>query len=137
MFLDRTPEAVPPAAPVAHPRRRAERVCFDMLARYAWRGRRGTAMVKDLTRHGARIEGIHGLTKGDDLTLLLPETRAVAAEVAWADGHSAGLAFDVAIPAARFDELVRHFATGRVEPLPTTILPTTILRNAPRLPRAA
>ena len=113
MFVDRAIDAVPPAAPRPHYERRAERVAFDMLVRYAWRGRRATAMLKDLTRHGARIEGLEGLRKGDGLTLLLPGLRAIEADVAWAEGRSAGLSLPEAIPADAFRSLVRNFAAGR------------------------
>ena len=116
MFLDRTPDAVPPVAPAAYIQRRAERVAFDMLVRYAWRGQRATALVKDLTRFGARIEGVSGLRKGDWLTVLLPECQPIDAEIAWVDGRSAGLAFDSAVPAAAYQDLVRNFATSRPQP---------------------
>lgn len=113
MFVDRAIDAVPPAAQRLPYERRAERIAFDMLVRYAWRGRRATAMLKDLTRFGARIEGLDGLRKGDGLTLLLPGLRAIDADVAWADGRSAGLSLPKAIPAGAFSDLVRDFASGR------------------------
>ena len=116
MYLDRAIDAVPPVTPRPHLARRAERIAFDMLVRYAWRGRRATAMLKDLTRFGARIEGLEGLRAGDGLTLLLPGLQAIEADVAWADGRSAGLSLAQAIPSGAFRDLVRNFASGRTEP---------------------
>ncbi|MBC2668928.1 PilZ domain-containing protein [Novosphingobium piscinae] len=112
MYLDSAPDAVPPSGAASFINRRAERVACDMLVRYAWRGHRATALVKDLTRYGARIEGVNGLRPGDWLTVLLPEVRAIDAEIAWVEGSSAGLAFASAVPAQAFTELVRNFATG-------------------------
>jgi hypothetical protein len=122
MYLDHTSD-VTPAAPAATGRvhRQAERIAFDMLVRYAWRARRATAMLKDLTRFGARIEGIPGLSKGDLLTLLLPDLQPIEATVAWAEGHSAGLSFGAAVPAGCYDNLVRNFATGRPQRAPTGV----------------
>ena len=128
MFVDRAIDAVPPATPQPRLERRAERVAFDMLVRYAWRGRRATAMPKDLTRFGARIEGLEGLRRGDGLTLLLPGLQALDADVAWSDGHSAGLSLPCAIPAGAFKDLVHNFAAGRTAADP--VLPL-------RTPRAA
>ncbi|WP_298195524.1 hypothetical protein [Novosphingobium sp.] len=116
MYLDHALDAVPPATPVAYMPRRAERIAFDMLVRYSWRGQRGTTLVKDLTRFGARIEGISGLRKEDWLTLLLPDVQPIDAEIAWVAGTSAGLAFDSAVPLEAFDSLVRNFATGGCPP---------------------
>ena len=112
MFIDRAPDAASPVSSVTPISRRAPRIAFDMLVRYAWRGQRATALVKDLTRFGARIEGLQGLRKGDWLTVLLPDLQPIDAEVAWAEGQSAGLAFADAVPASPFDELVRNFAAG-------------------------
>lgn len=93
--------------------RRADRIAFDLLVRYAWRGVRATAMLKDLTAFGARIEGLAALRKGDGLTLLLPGLPACEATVAWAEGSAAGLLFDVAIDHADLMRLTRDFATAR------------------------
>lgn len=128
MFLDRAIDAVPPVASQPYAERRAERIAFDMLVRYAWRGRRATAMLKDLTRFGARIEGLDGLRKGDGLTLLLPGLRAVEADVAWSDGRSAGLSLANAIPTGAFRDLVRNFASSRTEA--ASILPERASRAA-------
>lgn len=133
MYLDRALDAGTPVAPLSYRERRAPRVAFDMLVRYAWRGRRATAMLKDLTPFGARIEGVDNLRLDDGLTLLLPGLRALDARIAWIRGRAAGLAFDAAIPQGQFNDLVRDFATGRPESDP----PAPIGRPAPRLPRAA
>lgn len=116
MYLERSADQLIPAAQGGLVNRRAERVAFDLLVRYAWRGQRATAMLKDLTRFGARIEGVDGLRKGDGLILLLPDLQPIDADVAWASGRSAGLSLADAIPARAYHDLVSHFATGRLQP---------------------
>ena len=97
--------------------RRAERHAIDLLARYAWKGLRGTVLLKDLTCDGARIEGLEALRQGDGLTLLLPDAPPVEATVAWAIGRAAGLRFDAAIAPDELGRIVRDFAPAAVQPL--------------------
>jgi len=120
-------------APAASPYTvtRAQRHAVELLARYAWKGLRGTVLLKDLTAQGARIEGLEALRQGDGLTLLLPDAPAVEATVAWAIGRAAGLRFDRAISNEALVRIVRDFATAALEPLK----PETLSRRelAPRL----
>ena len=102
-------------APAAVRERRAERIAVDLLVRYAWKGLRATAMLKDLTRFGARIEGIAALRKGDGLTMLLPALPATEAIVAWAEGAAAGLQFERPLDHAEFAMLLRDFACLRAD----------------------
>lgn len=97
--------------------RRAERHAIDLLARYAWKGLRGTVLLKDLTCDGARIEGLEALRQGDGLTLLLPDAPPVEATVAWAIGRAAGLRFDEAIAPEELVRIVRDFAPAATGPL--------------------
>jgi len=87
-----------------------ERRAVEMLVRYAWNGLRATVMLRDLTRFGARIDGIGALRKGDWLTLLLPGCPATQATVAWTGGSSAGLMFDVPLASAGYDALIADYA---------------------------
>lgn len=96
-----------------HRERRAPRVSFDLLVRYAWRGLRATVLLKDLTRFGARIEGLEALRKGDGLTLLLPALPATDTTVAWAQGGAAGLLFETPLDHVDLTALIRDFATVR------------------------
>lgn len=97
--------------------RRAERREVALLVRYAWKGLRGTVMLKDLTCFGARMEGLEALRQGDGLTLLLPDHPAIDATVAWAVGRAAGLAFERPIAAPSLDRLVRDFAPSERRPV--------------------
>jgi len=108
--------------------RRAERRAIDLLARYAWKGIRGTVLLKDVTHDGARIEGIEALRQGDGLTLLLPDAPAVETTVAWALGRAAGLRFDRPIASAQFDRIVQDFAPAVLTPL----TPDALARPASR-----
>lgn len=105
--------------------RRAERHAIDLLARFAWKGLRGTVLLKDLTHEGARIEGLEGLRQGDGLTLLLPDAPPVEATVAWAVGRAAGLRFDEAIADEELRRIVRDFAAA---PL-ARLTPATLARH--------
>jgi len=110
-----------------HRHRRAERHAIDLLARYAWKGLRGTVLLKDLTREGARIEGLEALRQGDGLTLLLPDAPPVDATVAWALGRAAGLRFDAAIAEPELVRIVRDFAPALLTPL----TPAALARRTP------
>ena len=116
MFIDPSAEFHVTAAERAHlpQERRAQKAArrhpVDLLVRYAWKGLRATVMLKDVTRFGAKIEGIEALRKGDGLTLLLPGLPASDATVAWAMGRAAGLVFERPLDAADLIALVRDFA---------------------------
>ena len=115
-----------PAGAVQPVNRRAERHAVDLLARYAWKGLRGTVLLKDLTREGARIEGLEALRQGDGLTLLLPDAPPVEATVAWALGRAAGLRFDEPVAEPELVRIVRDFA-----PASRPALTPAALRPAP------
>ena len=121
MYLSAELDLASPPLPLADPgpsvlrERRAERVACDLLVRYAWKGLRATVMLKDLTRFGARIEGIAALRQGDGLTLLLPALPATDATVAWTAGSTAGLLFERPLDHAEFAALLRDFACGRAD----------------------
>lgn len=119
--------AYAPQAVAPYRERQADRIAFDMLVRYAWRGVRATVMLKDLTPFGARIEGIEALRKGDGLTLLLPGLPATEATVAWVDGRAAGLVFELPLEHIDFVVLTRDFATSRPDFMPD---PSGSLRRA-------
>lgn len=104
---------------------REERHAVDLLARYAWKGLRGTVLLKDLTRHGARIEGLEGLRQGDGLTLLLPDAPAVEVTVAWAIGRAAGLRFEQSIADEALGRIVRDFAAAPM----TRLTPDALARQ--------
>lgn len=118
MFIDPSAEFHVTAAERAHlpQERRAQKAArrhpVDLLVRYAWKGLRATVMLKDVTRFGARIEGIEALRKGDGLTLLLPGLAACDATVAWAMGRAAGLVFERPLDAVDLTALVRDFAVS-------------------------
>jgi hypothetical protein len=117
MYTDPATMTANAASSTARWVRRAERHAIDLLARYAWKGLRGTVLLKDLTCDGARIEGLEGLRQGDGLTLLLPDAPPVEATVAWAIGRAAGLRFDEAIAPEELARIVRDFAPAELGPL--------------------
>lgn len=102
-----------PAAPVprsnAH-RRREAREAVEMFAHFRHGARRCTVMLKDLTRHGARIAGHGGLERDEAVGLALPGLVPFLAFVAWCDGASAGLEFAEPIRPQHYDDLLRDHA---------------------------
>lgn len=97
--------------------RRETREQVEMLAKF----RRGlascTVMLKDLTRFGARIEGVGRLDADEAVSLALPGCRPTMAFVAWANEHCAGLEFADPLDGRIFSDLVRHYGLGRVREL--------------------
>jgi len=91
-----------------------ERRAVAMLVRYAWKGLRATVMLRDITRFGARIDGIGALRKGDWLTLLLPGCPATEATVAWTGGSCAGLMFETPLPQGNYDTLIVDYAAAPI-----------------------
>jgi len=110
--------------------RTAERHAVELLVRYAWKGLRATVMLRDLTRFGARIEGMEALRKGDGLTLFLPGLPPCDATVAWAMGRAAGLSFDTPLALAGLETLVRDYAPASVQPFTPASLPRPAARPA-------
>lgn len=107
-----------------HRIRRASRIGFELPVRCKRGVLRTTVMLRDMTTHGARIDGLEHLHLDEPITLLLPGLQAKEAYVAWHKDQSAGLEFDRPLHPAVFEQLVADFALKR--PL-----------AGPELPRAA
>lgn len=109
MWIDR--------ADMAHlHKRRAPRVGFELPVRVKHGLVRSTAMLKDLTTHGARIAGIEDLQIGEGLTLFLPDQPATTAFVVWSEPMSSGLEFATPLGENTFAELVAGYALGQARP---------------------
>ncbi|MEP7221358.1 MAG: PilZ domain-containing protein [Novosphingobium sp.] len=93
--------------------RRAERVAFDLMARYRLWAFRGTTILKDMTPYGARIEGLSDLRLGDEITLMLPGLQPKTATIVWASGRSAGVEFDHPLHNEVFRSLTKDYARSR------------------------
>lgn len=95
--------------------RRETREQVEMLAKF----RRGvvsiTVMLKDLTRFGARIEGVGHLDADEAVSLALPGCRPAMAFVAWSNEHCAGLEFAEPLDDDVFSGLVSDYGLGRGE----------------------
>lgn len=95
--------------------RRAARVGVELPVRCKHGLIRSTVMLKDLTPHGARIEGIGAQRVGESITLLLPGlARAVTAFVVWSDLATSGLEFDYPLHEPDFVTLVSDYAIGQM-----------------------
>jgi hypothetical protein len=94
-------------------KRRAPRVGFELPVRCKHGLVRSTVMLKDMTRFGARIEGISDTALGEAITLLLPGQPARMAFVMWIQGKTSGLEFGDPLPEDTFDTLIRDYAIGR------------------------
>lgn len=70
-------------------------------------------VLKDLTRFGARIEGVDGLDIDEAVNLALPGCRPAMAFVAWAGLHGTGLEFAEPLEPAVYDALVERHGLGR------------------------
>jgi len=86
--------------------RRETRRAVEMFARFRCGIATTTVMLKDLTRQGARIEGIGALARDEAVSLTLPGTKPLLAFVAWTNEHCAGLEFAEPLPQAGFNQLV-------------------------------
>jgi hypothetical protein len=93
-------------------RRRAPRVGIELMVRCKHGRVRSTVMLKDMTRFGARIEGLHALEEGEAISLMLPDEAPRLAFVMWTGAAVAGLEFADPLPPHRFDALIRDFAIG-------------------------
>lgn len=94
--------------------RRAPRIGFELPVRCRRGVIRSTVMLRDMTTHGARIEGLEQLHLDEAITLLLPGLQAKEAYVAWSREKSAGLEFDRPLHPAVFEQLVADYAMARV-----------------------
>lgn len=106
-----SPAANPPESATRDRRHQREQV--EMMARFRRDLVNTTVMLKDITRFGARIEGVGQLEKDEAVTLTLPGCRPAMAFVAWATDHSAGLEFAEPLDDAVFVELVTQYGMGR------------------------
>jgi len=86
--------------------RRELRRDVEMFARLRCGIARSTVVLKDLTRLGARIEGVGPLERDEAVSLALPGMKPLLAFVAWANEHCAGLEFAEALPEAGFGQLI-------------------------------
>ena len=89
--------------------RRDTREPVEMMARFRHDIATITVMLKDITPHGARVEGVGNLTKDDAAFLMLPGLAPKMAFVAWTNGHGAGLEFAEALDHRVFSRLVADF----------------------------
>jgi hypothetical protein len=100
-------------------KRRAPRVGFELPVRCKHGLTRFTAMLKDMTRFGARIEGIDATEVGEAITLLLPGQAARMAFVVWINGKTSGLEFGDPLAPEMFDTLIGDYAIGHApQPAP-------------------
>ena len=112
------PAANPPDARMrgGHPHeRRHSRENVEMMARFRRDVISSTVMLKDLTRFGARVEGVGQLHADEAVSLALPGCRPAMAFVCWANDHSAGLEFAEPLETSVFSELVAQFGLGRAQ----------------------
>lgn len=97
--------------------RRMRRVGFELPVRCKHGVTRSTVMLKDMTTHGARIEGIPRQRIGDTITLFLPELAPKLAIVIWSEDKTSGLEFEAPLHEAIFANLVADFAIGHLKRL--------------------
>ena len=100
------------------PRRRVPRIGFEIMVRCNHGRVRSTVMLKDMTRYGARIEGLKAPSEGEAISLMLPGEPPRLAFVMWAQGSTAGLEFGDPLPAHAFDTMIRDYAIGTQPPPP-------------------
>ncbi len=96
----------------ASTRRRAQRIGCEMLVRCKHGAVRSTVMLKDMTRYGARIEGLSAPGEGEAISVMLPGELPRLAFVMWADGCVAGVEFADPLCATTFAALIRDYALG-------------------------
>jgi hypothetical protein len=97
--------------------RRIRRVGFELPVRCKHGVTRSTVMLKDMTTHGARIEGIPRQRIGDTITLFLPELAPKLAIVAWSEDKTTGIEFEMPLHEKVFANLVADFAIGHLQRL--------------------
>jgi len=100
-----------------HPeyRRREARIGFELPVRCQRHLTRRTVILRDMTTHGARIDGLGKMHLDELVTLLLPGLQAKDAWVAWSTDHSAGLEFERPLHPDVFHQLVADYAIGHVD----------------------
>jgi hypothetical protein len=92
---------------------RGQRVAFDLAVRYRQGSTRSTVMLRNLTREGARLDGVSGLRAGDVAMIQLPTLAPKAAKVSWVRGEAAGFQFERPLHPDVFEALVRDYAVAR------------------------
>jgi PilZ domain len=97
--------------------RRARRVGFELPVRCKHGLTRSTVMLKDMTTHGARIDGIPRQRIGESVLLFLPELSPKTAFVVWSEGRTSGLEFEHPLHENVFANLVADFAIGHLKRL--------------------
>jgi hypothetical protein len=102
-------DVVPAAASAPGGERLHPREQVEMMARFRRNIASTTVMLKDLTRFGARVEGVGALEVDEMVTLSLPACRPSLAFVAWANEHCAGLEFVEPLEDRLFAELVARY----------------------------
>lgn len=96
--------------------RRHERVAIEMMVHLRKGIERSTVFLKDMTTHGARVEGLGRMQIDEPVTVSLPGLKPKLAFVAWCDAHSAGLEFERPLCSEIFRELVIHHARREGSP---------------------
>ena len=104
-------------------KRRAPRIGFELMVRCSHGASRSTVMLKDMTRYGARIDGLTAPEPGEAVMLMLPGMAARMAFVMWTDGHASGLEFADPIDEGAFAEIICDFAIGLPPALPPAPAP--------------
>lgn len=90
--------------------RRHDRVAVEMMVRLRKGVERSTVFLKDMTTHGARVEGLGRMQIDEPVTVSLPGLAPKLAFVAWCDAHSAGLEFEKPLCGEVFRDLVIQHA---------------------------
>lgn len=90
--------------------RRHDRVAVEMMVRLRKGVERSTVFLKDMTTHGARVEGLGRMQIDEPVTISLPGLAPKLAFVAWSDAHSAGLEFEKPLCSEVFRQLVIQHA---------------------------
>lgn len=93
--------------------RREPREPVEMMAKLRNAFTTCTVVLKDLTRFGARIEGIGALEIDEAVNLGLPGCRPAMAFVAWNGAHGTGLEFAEPLDEYLYAELVVRHGLGR------------------------
>jgi hypothetical protein len=95
--------------------RRAKRIGFELPVRCKHGLVRSTVMLKDLTTHGARIEGIPKQRIGESILLFLPDLSPKTAFVVWSEEKTSGLEFELPLHENVFATLVADYAIGHLQ----------------------
>lgn len=86
--------------------RQAERRHYDGTVQFRAGTKRASVKVMDISRLGARVEGVFLVRKGDRFWLKLPAIEAIEARVAWVKNFEFGCEFVRPLHPVVFDALV-------------------------------